>query len=309
MKRIRWLLAFLFVGYLLTGVAQIRPEERAVVRRFGHVVAKPGPGLWIGWPYGIDRLDRVPIATVRQVTAGYRPEAPNEAGPGPFLTGDQNLVNIQLILDYAVGEGATDLEDYVQQRDLIDGVLAREAETLLAEWTAGQGVDDVLLTGNALLPSWLVPRIQSRIARQRLGIRVQQASVAYLAPPDEVRAAFEEVNAAQTNARSQEQRAEQEANRLRREAEASAFQLAQQATSNVNSKKTIAQTEAAIFVKRLEQYRKLQQTNADVLQAIWWDEMGRVWIGFRTRGRVDLLDSHLGPDGLDITHIVPPRKR
>jgi hypothetical protein len=45
-----------------------------------------------------------------------------------------------------------------------------------------------------------------------------------------------------------------------------------------------------------------------VLVAIWWDEMGRVWLAFKNRGRVDLLDSHLGPDGLDLTNVVP-RKR
>ena len=60
MKRRRWLLLLVpLAAYLLTGVAEIRPEERAVVRRFGRVVALPGPGLWVGLPYGIDRVDRV----------------------------------------------------------------------------------------------------------------------------------------------------------------------------------------------------------------------------------------------------------
>ena len=60
-----WLLAI--AAYLLTGLAQVRPEERAVVRRFGQVVARPGPGLWVGLPWGIDRVDRVPVRTVRQL--------------------------------------------------------------------------------------------------------------------------------------------------------------------------------------------------------------------------------------------------
>jgi hypothetical protein len=37
--------------------------------------------------------------------------------------------------------------------------------------------------------------------------------------------------------------------------------------------------------------------------------MGRVWAGFRGRGRVDLLDGYLGPNGLDLTTVVPPPKR
>ena len=60
----------LLVGYLLTGVTQVRPGERAVVRRFGRVLEqKPEPGLWIGLPWGMDRVDRVPA----QEDTGLRP--------------------------------------------------------------------------------------------------------------------------------------------------------------------------------------------------------------------------------------------
>jgi modulator of FtsH protease HflK len=308
-KRLHYLPLVALVLYLLTGVAQVRPEERAVVRRFGKVVAHPGPGLWIGFPYGIDRLDRVPTATVRRVPVGYQPDLIDDSPSGQFLTGDQNLVNVQVAVDYALGEGPTDLEDYVAEKDRVDGVLTRETEAALGEWVSGRPVDDVLLTGNVALPAWLVRRVQERIADQRLGVRVQQVSVAYLAPPDEVRGAFEEVNRAQTAARSQEQRAHQEAARMRRDAEGAAYQLEQQALGSAAGKKAMAKAEADAFKKRLEQYRKSRTTNPDVLATIWWDEMGRVWLGFKGRGRVDLLDAYLGPDGLDLTQVVPPPKR
>jgi membrane protease subunit HflK len=147
------------------------------------------------------------------------------------------------------------------------------------------------------------------VAGQHLGIQVQQASVAYLAPPDEVRGAFEDVNRAQTAARSQEQRAHQEAAKLHNEAEATAFQLEQQAIGSAAAKKAIARADADSFKKRLEQYRKIRATNPDVLTAMWWDEMSRVWLGFKGRGRVELLDAYLGPDGLDLTQVLPPPKR
>src|SRR4051794_32495374 len=115
-KKLRYLPLVALVAYLLTGVAQIRPEERAVVRRFGRAVARPGPGLWVGLPYGIDRLDRVPIASVRRVAVGYRPDAVEDTPAGQFLTGDQNLVNVQVAIDYAVGDGPDDLDDFVLQR-------------------------------------------------------------------------------------------------------------------------------------------------------------------------------------------------
>src|SRR5580765_7293125 len=101
--RLRYGLIVAFLAYLATGIAQVRPEERAVVRRFGKVVARPGPGLWIGMPWGIDRVDRVPIRSVRQLDVGYNPDAGDDAPgtpAGQFLTGDQNLVNVKLVVEY-----------------------------------------------------------------------------------------------------------------------------------------------------------------------------------------------------------------
>ena len=45
----------LALSYALTGVTQVQPGERAVVRRLGRVLEEqPGPGLWFGLPWGID---------------------------------------------------------------------------------------------------------------------------------------------------------------------------------------------------------------------------------------------------------------
>src|SRR5829696_204522 len=103
MPRLRYFLLLLLAAYLATGIYQVGPDERAVVRRFGQVVARPGPGLGFGLPWGIDRVDRVPVRAVRQLRAGYSPEAAveNTTPPGQLLTGDQNLVNVQLVIDYA----------------------------------------------------------------------------------------------------------------------------------------------------------------------------------------------------------------
>src|SRR5438445_3834681 len=138
MRYLLALLALLFVASLLSGVTQVRPGERGVVRRFGRVVDKPGPGLWIGLPWGMDRVERIPIDLVRPVRVGYQPN-PDDTGlttpPGQLLTGDQNLVNVQVVLDYAVRDDQ--VEDYIVQAANVDGLVARAAEAMLAEWVAG----------------------------------------------------------------------------------------------------------------------------------------------------------------------------
>ena len=133
--------------------------------------------------------------------------------------------------------------------------------------------------------------------------------MSYLAPPEEVRSAFEDVNKAQTHIRTQEYRARQEADQRLRGAMAEEYRAKQEARAYADTKRTQARAEADAFLKRLASYHRLRESNPDVLVGIWWDEMGRLLIGMKGRGRIDLLDSHLGADGLDITQIVPPGRR
>jgi modulator of FtsH protease HflK len=311
MPRLRYFLLLALAAYLLTGLAQVRPEERAVVRRFGQVIARPGPGLWVGLPWGIDRIDRVPVRTVRQLRAGYNPDTASDATgtpTGQFLTGDQNLVNVQLVLDYAIGETDADLDDFVMHQDQVDLALTREAEAAAAGWTAGRGVDEVLLTGNAALPAWIMDRLQKRIDPLRLGVRVQRVSVAYLAPPEEVRAAFEKVTQAQTGIRTKENQARQEADQRLRQADALRYKFEQEAEVSREGLIRQSQADAIDFLAQLVAYRELLKSNPDALAVIWWDELRKTLMGMKTRG-VEPLDAYLGKDGLDINQFLMPRRR
>ena len=92
------LLLLLPAAYGLTGVTLTRPGELAVVRRFGRVLEhKPGPGLWVGLPWGMDRVDRVVVDRLQSVVVGYRGDDNPDLviPPGQLLTGDHNLVNVQ----------------------------------------------------------------------------------------------------------------------------------------------------------------------------------------------------------------------
>ncbi|MFO0802420.1 MAG: SPFH domain-containing protein [Gemmataceae bacterium] len=312
MRQLRIATVLLLLAYLATGFAQVRPEERAVVRRFGRVVARPGPGLWVGLPWGIDRVDRVPVRTVRQIKAGFVPDTAIDAPGNPagqFLTGDQNLVNVQLTIDYAIGETDADLDDYVIQRDLADATLSREVEAAAAEWAGGRTVDEALLTGTAALPAWIMVRLEPRIAELKLGVRVQRVA-AVLTPPDEVRTAFEQVSQAQTGIRTREYQARQEADQRLRQAEALRYKWELEADVFKSGQLQQARADADEFALQLEAYRELKKTNPDALTALWWNEMQKTLVGLRSRGgRVEPLDAHLGKDGLDVTQFVNPKRR
>src|SRR5262245_50283467 len=185
------------VWTVLSALTQVQPGERAVVRRFGKILdEKPGPGLFVGLPWGFDRVDRVPVSRVKRVTVGAPTRDDEESESGQLLTGDHNLGNVQAEIHYTVVENQVD--KFVLAAERADALVARAAETALAEWIACRTVDEVLLKGKTLLPVYLVARIQDSLASYDLGIRIEQAGISQLYPPKEVKGAFELVAQAQT---------------------------------------------------------------------------------------------------------------
>jgi membrane protease subunit HflK len=180
---------------------------------------------------------------------------------------------------------------------------------VLAEWIAGRPIDGVLLEGKTVLPGFLVTQTQERIEPYGLGVQIQEADIAHLYPPEEVKNAFEEVTRAQSSITTREYEARQEAARLVREAQTEKFRIEKETESYQTERLRLARAEAERFETRLAQYRRLRQQNPDFLAALWWTEMGKVLDRLRANGRVDLLDSHLGPDGLDITVMPQALKR
>jgi membrane protease subunit HflK len=305
----RWfLLALLAVGliaYGLTGVVEVRSGERAVVRRFGRVLDdKPGPGLWVGLPWGMDQVDRVAVERVQSVTVGFTDESEGQPLPsGELLTGDQNLVDVLAVLYYKVR--ADRLEDYVAHREAAPALLARAAETVMAEWVAGRTVDDVLLNGKNALRPQLTAGVTERIEPYRLGVEVLDAQVGLLAPPTDVKPAFDNVARAQTRTATLLNQAEQEAEARLRAARSEAFRVEQTALAYVTSQKLLAQQDADRFRVRLAQYREGLKRNPQYLRQIWEEERGKLFAKLREAGQLGLLDDHLGPDGLDLT-VMPP---
>jgi membrane protease subunit HflK len=301
-----------FLASLLTGLTQVRPGEVAVVRRFGRVLDhRPGPGLYVGLPWGLERVDRVEVDRVRRITAGYAgAEAPESdtTPPGQLLTGRHNLVNVAIVIDYKVDPER--VVDFVIQEDRVQPLLERAAETALAEWVAGREVDYVLLRGKQALPAWLVRETQKRIDPYGLGVQVTDAGVTHLAPPAEVKDAFDKVTRAETETGQRKNKALQNKAKRWQEALGEKFQLERLTDAYAREQRVLAEAEAANFTKRLDQYRKLGKGNPQYLNALWWDEMSRLYARLRANGRIDVLDNYLGASGLDITQVpLLPREK
>jgi membrane protease subunit HflK len=303
-------LGLALLAYLLTGVTQVGPGERAVVRRFGRVLAdKPGPGLHVGLPWGMDRVDRVPVALERRVVIGYTDETDDPGTPPSvqLTTGDHNLVNVQAVINYAVDE--EHLDDYVVQADRADGLVARAAESVLAEWMAGRTVDQVLISDKLALRRLLVEETQQRIRPYRLGVRIREASIAHLAAPRAVKDAFDDVTRAQTKIRTQVNQSLEKANRQEQDAAARKDGIEQQTAVYVRDQLLRAKVDVTVFEERLKLYEKAGKDKTSFLRLVWWEEIGRTLTQLGEEGRIDVIDHYLTGDGLDLTQMTPVRPK
>ncbi len=171
-------------------------------------------------------------------------------------------------------------------------------------------MDEVLLRGKTLLPNFLVGEVQARVNAYDLGIKIEEASIKQLYPPEQVKDAFDRLAQAQTNIRTQVYKAEQEADRALREAEAKVFRIQRLTASYAQEQRLPAEADAENFLKRLEQFRKLTAKDPAALNAIWQDEMTRLYAQMRATGRIDVLDHYLSSEGLNITQFpLMPKKK
>ena len=126
------------------------------------------------------------------------------------------------------------------------------------------------------------------------------ARVALIAPPDEVKDAFDSVARAQTGMATARYGAEQKAATQLRMAQAERFRIAQSAAAYAHDRKVIARQDAQRFLARLQQYQTARAQNPDYLRSIWQEERGKLFTTLKDKGLIDLLDHHLGQGGLDV---------
>ena len=132
--------------------------------------------------------------------------------------------------------------------------------------------------------------------------------MALIAPPDEVKPAFDSVALAQTRNTTMRNQAEQQVASDLRRAEAEVYSIEQDTAAFVHSRTLLAHKDAEGFLRRLHEYEIGRQNNPYYLRQIWQEERGKLFARLKQNGQIDLLDHHLGANGLDLITSPPSPK-
>ena len=226
--------------YLVSGVYTIDAQERAVVLRFGKVLDDVVmPGLHWNAP-AIDQVLRVNVTNVRSVT--------HEA---EMLTEDENIVKVKMSIQYIIGDAKQFL---LKVRDP-DESLDQATQSALRHVVGGSEMHDVLTEGREKVAGQVHERTQLYMDRYGTGITVTQVNIDDTAPPDEVRAAFDDVIKAREDEVRVKNEADAFANQVVPEARGDAQRQLEEAEAYKQKVMSEAEGEAQRFAKLLYEYK------------------------------------------------------
>ncbi len=258
----RWLLlAIAPIVYFATGFFTVPANEVAVVRRFGRAVMPARTsGLRFDLPWPFVRVDRINLNASRTLSIGESTVEPNaflqpaSSAPTTFLTGDKNLLQLRVVVQYRVSEEF--LAEWLYASERPEQRLRLLVETTVADLVSRSGVDFVHTQGLAELNNRLLMAVREQAIRQRLGCEVEQVTIDRAEPPARVKAEFLDVSNARADRARSVNDAHAYAEQKLAESLADVRQSADAAEQARRTKTSAAQGTADRFVALVEQMRQ-----------------------------------------------------
>jgi len=260
-------LALVVLVWLASGVYQVGPREQAALQLFGDFQTTEGPGLKWYFPAPVGKRTIVDVEVTRSMELGFfttpTGAISDQSGEALMITGDLNIVNVQMVVQYRIA----DLEKYLFRVDdpgeILRGIergnpegrtLKDATEAALRQVVGQRSIDDTLVTSREQVQAGTRSLLQQILDDYQTGIEVTNLALQTVRPPDQVRAAFDDVVNARVDKESRINEAKAfEQDRIPR-ALGDAQQVVQAAEAFKAERIAIATGETARFRSVLEEY-------------------------------------------------------
>jgi len=264
-RRMHWWVAAMAVLYSLSGITIVRPDEAAVVLRWGRLVGdtpalqEHGPGLLFAFPRPVDQVVRVPIKHVWEVPvktlASATVNADSASGLDPLtqgyaLTGDQNIVHLDMVARYRVRNPA-EWAFYGPKTD----ILRVEVTAAMVRSLGEMPVDHVLADGRKQLIATATRRAQAGLDAAHSGLELSSLELTRLTPPAELATDFDSVQSAFIGMETRKKEAQTYAENAIPQAQAKAAAAVQSAMAAAASDLATANGETQAFLALDREYR------------------------------------------------------
>jgi|RhiMetdeSRZDD1v2_1073273.scaffolds.fasta_scaffold26838_7 modulator of FtsH protease HflK len=262
---LRWVGLVVLVAVLLSGVTIVGPDEVGLRLRFGRLTGTSRaeqvhrPGLLLSLPYLFDEVIRVPVRRVQEVSINGLSAGRQVFGAqlditrdGYAITGDDNIVQLRGVAKYQIVDPVV----WTLRVEGPETVLQHAVVAALTRTLAETSIDAVLVDARAALITTALERAQLRLDEGGRWVRLLALEITELAAPASVAGAFEEVQSAFVQKKTQVD----EARRYREQqlplARAEAATEGRQAEAHEAEQLSRARGAASAFLAVLDEQRR-----------------------------------------------------
>ncbi|AQQ69981.1 Modulator of FtsH protease HflK [Limihaloglobus sulfuriphilus] len=259
------LIIFIFVIILVlssisTVYYTVNTDENAVVTFLGKFNRVTGPGLHFKLPFGIERAEKVKVTTIFKEEFGYKTIKPGvqstfdeqkQFDTSLMLCGDLSVAEVQWIVQYRV----KDPKKYLFNIRDPQKIIRDTSESVMRMIVGDSSVDEVLTERRIEINDEVHQMMQTVLDSYESGISVEAVRLQDVNPPEEVRSAFNEVNAAQQDKEKMINQAAKEYNQIIPKVKGQAQQMIKQAEAYAVERVNEAEGNASRFVATWQEYK------------------------------------------------------
>jgi len=253
------IIVLILVIWGFVGVYQVDEKERAVVLRFGKYLETVNPGLHWNPPL-IDTVFKERVTEERQYHNKSR---------DLMLTEDENIVDLQLVVQYNI----KDIKSFVLNVKNPETSLQHATDSALRHVVGSSELDEVISTGREQIGVEVMERLQQYLDSYETGIHVVKVNIQDAKPPNEVKAAYDDVIKAREDQERVINEAQSYANAIIPEARGRAQRIIEEAEGYKARVVAEAEGEAQRFENLLAEYAKAPDVTR---QRLYLDAMQNV---------------------------------
>ena len=242
--------------WLLSGIYIVGPDEVGVVRTFGAFSRVTQSGLNWKFPAPIESVKTPKVTEVKRIEIGFRTLRNGQyrtvEKESLMLTGDENIVDAEMIVQYKIKEPV----DYLFKIVAPELTVREAAEASLRTVVGRNKIDETLTTGKFTIQEETKIQLQSILDNYQSGIHVVAVQLQDVSPPKEVIGAFKDVASAKEDKNRMINQAEGYRNDVIPKARGEAEAMIRNAEGFKESRIKRAEGDAAKFSTILREYRK-----------------------------------------------------
>ena len=227
----------------------VRPEEQSVELFLGSYSSTGNPGLnFAPWP--VVTAEVIPVTRERTESIGIAGGRSSDSGL--MLTTDENIVD----LDFEVVWNITDPAQFLFNLADAEATIRAVSEAAMREIIAASELAPILNRDRAVIAETALTNIQETLNGYEAGVNILRVNLNKADPPREVIDAFRDVQAAEQERDRLEREADAYANRVLAGARGEAAQLLEEAEGYRARVVNEAQGEASRFTSVLSEYEQ-----------------------------------------------------